>query len=102
MNVSSDLRFGNIEMNACPFAILMDDVQQGDHVLSGVGDEVAVFRVPLASQFEVTRSNVVSFARGLEPSNERFNHKVEKQGGIVGPPEGSPAGSPPVRCGRVQ
>ena len=60
------------------------------------------FLLPLDGLFEAIRGNIVTFARGREPSNERFNYKVEKQGGIVGPPEGSPAGFSPERCGRVR
>ena len=48
---------------------------------NGVGDEGAVINISLAGKFEVEGGNVVSLARGREPSNERFNHKVEKQRG---------------------
>ncbi len=78
MDVSSDLTFGDIEMNACPRTKLLDYAQEGDHILDIIGDEGAVIRIPPACQYETTRGNVVSLARGGEPSNERFNHKIEK------------------------
>jgi len=48
VDVSTDLTFGNIEMYACHRTLFLDDVQLGDYVLNGVGDEGAVIRVPLA------------------------------------------------------
>ena len=51
VNVSGDLTFGDIEVNAGPRTKLWDYVQERDYVLNGVGDECAVVTVPLASQF---------------------------------------------------
>jgi len=49
VDVSSDLTFGNIEINACPRIKLLDDVQERDHILNRVNEVGAVTGVPLAS-----------------------------------------------------
>jgi hypothetical protein len=51
-----------------------------DHILNRVGDKGTVNRISFAGQFEATKDNVVSLARGRNPSNERFDHEIEKQG----------------------
>ena len=81
MDVSRDLTFGGIEVYAIPRVELLDYVQKRNHIINRVGEESAVIGVPLTSQFAAARGDVVSLALvGGEPSNEWFNHQVEKEG----------------------
>ena len=40
----------------------------------------AVICVPFAGQVKAAGSNGIAFIRGLEPTDKRFDHEVEKQG----------------------
>ena len=80
MDVSRDLTFGGIEMYARPRDELLDYVQKKNHIFNRIGQKCAVIGVPLAGQVEAACGDVVSFARGGEPSNERFNHQAEEEG----------------------
>jgi hypothetical protein len=80
VDVSRDHIFGGIEMYARPRAELLDYVEKRNHIFNRIGQKGAVIGVPLAGQVEAAWDDVVSFARGGEPSNERFNHQVEEKG----------------------
>ena len=67
-------------MYARPRAELLDYVQKRNHIFHRVGEKSAVIGVPFAGQFEAAGGDVVSLARGGEPSNEWFNQQVYEEG----------------------
>ena len=64
VNVSDNLTFGDIEVNAGPIAKLMDYVHEVYHILYGACDECAVVIVPFIGQLEATRDNFVALVHG--------------------------------------
>ncbi len=45
-----NLAFVGIKMNNGPFAVLIDQIEKGDHVFHRVGDESSIIRIPLAGK----------------------------------------------------
>ena len=70
---------------------MLDYIKERDHILNLVGNESAVIDIPLAGQFEAARGDIIALDRGNEPSNERFNHQVEKEGREWVPLNGPPS-----------
>jgi len=79
--VGSDLAFSGIKSDAGPVTELFDYIKQDHHVVDGIGDQCAIVRIPFASEAKATRSYVVAFLRGAEPTFKWFDHEVEKQWG---------------------
>ena len=78
LEVRRELTFSDVEADTGPVTELFDYVEQGYHVINGIGDQGAIIGIPLARESEAARRDVVTLLRGVEPADDRFNHEVEQ------------------------
>ncbi len=78
MEVCRELAFSDVEADTGPVTKLFDYVEQGYHVINGIGDQGAIIGIPLARDSEAARRYVVTLLRGVDPADERFDHEVEQ------------------------
>ncbi len=55
----------------------MDYGKERYHVFYRIGDERAIVSVPFTGEFEAARCDAVTLVRGIELSDEGFNHEIE-------------------------